>query len=144
MTRQRRGGVAPPQELDSWSLFASNRGYVDRRAKRYDESKLGEWIEARQQWEADHGPFADGESTVVEQAPPAELVEFELWCDRRGVAYALATGSNTLAEFADRQESFGLWCQARTAFAAEHGWTGGRAVRRREETAVEPFDLSAI
>ncbi|MBB2990269.1 hypothetical protein FHR72_001737 [Mycolicibacterium iranicum] len=144
MTRQRRGGVAAPQELTSWSLFATTRGYIDRRAKRYDESKLGEWIEARQQWEADHGGFADSESTVADQAPPAELVGFELWCGRRGVAYALATGSNTLAEFADRQEAFGLWCEARSAFAAEHGWPGGRAVRRREETAFTPFDLNAI
>ena len=46
--------------------------------------------------------------------------------------------------YAERQEAFRLWCVARAAFAAEHGWHGGREIRRREETAVEPFDLSAI
>jgi hypothetical protein len=47
-----------------------------------------------------------------------------------------------IAEFAERQAAFRSWCAERAGFAATHGWTGGKAVRRREEVA--PFDLNAI
>jgi hypothetical protein len=132
----------PPPELESWMLFASLRGYYTRDG--YDETRLGEWIAARQEWEAEHGLFPDGEESVASREPSGELVDFEAWCDRRGVPFHLATGENTVAEFAERAVAFRAWCDVRSAFAATYGWRGGKANRRREETAAEPFDLSSI
>ncbi len=81
---------------------------------------------------------------VADEEPPAELIDFELWCAERGVPFHLVSDKNTLSEFADRQAAFRAWCAERERFAARHGWTRGEPVRRREEVSVEPFDLNAI
>ena len=131
-------------ELESWQLFAIRRGYFGVAGRRgYDESKLPEFIAARQDWDDRHG-FPDGEACRAARAPSAELADFEVWCVRRGVKFHLTSGEDSLPDYAQRQEQFELWCAARAAFAAQFGWEGGREVRRREERAVTPFDLSAI
>ena len=61
------------------------------------------------------------------------------WC-----GFDLVSDRNSLSEFAERGAAFRAWCAEGGRFARRHGWTGGGDVRRREEVAVEPFDLSAI
>lgn len=104
---------------------------------------MGEWIDARRDW-ADRYGWPDGEPMTADENPPAELVDFRLWCDRRGVRFHLVGGEDPLPLFAVRQHEFGAWCAERARFAGVHGWHGGRDVRRREEVSVEPFDLSAL
>src|SRR4051812_47945985 len=100
-------------ELESWLLFATRRGYFGVAGKRgYDESKLREWIAARQDWNAKYG-FPDGERCRASRVPSDELVDFELWCRRRGVKFHLVGVEHALPVFAQRQESFRLWCEAR-------------------------------
>lgn len=64
---------------------------------------------------------------------PAELSDFRLWCDARG-----------LAGYED--EAFSGWCAERAAWAGVHGWPTGEGVRESEEIAAagavpdEPWD----
>jgi len=57
---------------------------------------------------------------------------------------ALSWGEDALTDYAQRHEAFRAWCAERAGFAAAHGWCGGAAMRRWEETAVEPFGPSTI
>lgn len=68
---------------------------------------------------------------------PAELLDFRLWCDGRGLA-GFEAGA------------FDAWCADRAAWAQVHGWPTGEDARQSEEIAAaasvpeEPWDESRI
>lgn len=73
--------------------------------------------------------------TVTAGQPPAELLDYMLWCERQGHVW-------------HEEGVYGMWCAAREAWSVANGWPGGDAIRAQEEVVVStpdaPWDQSKI
>ena len=73
MARHRRhtvnGFTLPPLELQSWTLWATNRGLFDTRAHVYDETKRPEWTHQRRAWAVEHGWPGGVEALLTGELP---------------------------------------------------------------------------